>query len=187
MTNVDELGSGARQFIEGMGLYFERLGIPRIGGRIFGLLMMAQRPLTLDDMASALKVSRASISTNARMSVAVGMVEHVSLPGDRRDYYALSPNAWTRRMESALPQLDLLRRLAEQGLAALDADNQTGRARLEMAIEFCDFYEREILDSIARWKERIAEHPDVPRKRASGAVETPVEKGRPPHGGHHHG
>lgn len=157
----DALDPGAQQFVEGMGLYFERLGIPRIGGRILGLLMLAERPLTLDEMAHALKVSRASVSTNARMSVAVGMVEHVSLPGDRRDYYSFSPNAWTRRIEAALPLFDLLGRLAEQGLATLDPENTTGRMRLETAIDFCDFYRRETEMSAARWKGHLAQHDDA--------------------------
>src|SRR5439155_617535 len=81
------LSASALEFIEAVGLFFERLGIARIGGRILGLLMLAERPLTLDEMAGLLLVSRASISTNARMSVAAGLVEHVSWPGDRRDYY----------------------------------------------------------------------------------------------------
>jgi hypothetical protein len=151
-----ELEPGTEQFIEGMGLYFERLAIPRIGGRILGLLMLADRPLTLDEMARVLRVSRASVSTNARLSVAVGMVEHVSLPGDRRDYYAFSPNAWTRRIEVALPLLDLMRGLAEQGLAGLDPANSTGRDRLQMAIEFCDFYRGETEATIAHWREYLA-------------------------------
>lgn len=157
---VDRLDPGAQRFVEGMGLYYERLGVPRIGGRILGLLMIAERPLTLDDMARALKVSRASISTNARMNVAVGMVEHVSLAGDRRDYYVFSPNAWTRRLEVALPFYDILRQLSEQGMKALDPDNTMGRDRLRMAIEFCDFGRRESEEMIARWKRRIAGKPD---------------------------
>jgi hypothetical protein len=170
LEELEELEPGAQHFVEGMGLYFERLGIPRIGGRILGLLMMAERPLTLDEMARALKVSRASVSTNARTSVAVGMVEHVSLPGDRRDYYTFSPNAWTRRIEIAFPLFDLLERLAEQGLEALDPQNTIGRDRLQMAIEFCQFYRRESEAGLARWKEHIAARTDAPRRRAGGAV-----------------
>lgn len=161
----DGLDPGAARFVEGMGLYYERLGVPRIGGRILGLLMIAERPLTLDDMARALKVSRASISTNARMNVAVGMVEHVSLPGDRRDYYTFSPGAWTRRIETAVPLLEVMRRLAEQGLDAIDPENVTGRERLSTAIEFCDFYKRESEASLARWKERIADSASAPPRR----------------------
>jgi hypothetical protein len=187
LDEITKLGPGAQQFVEGMGLYFERLAIPRIGGRILGLLMLAERPLTLDDMARALRVSRASVSTNARLSVAVGMVEHISLPGDRRDYYVFSRNAWTRRIEVALPVLDLMRRLAEEGLAALDPVHATGRARLQMALDFCDFYRRETEETIARWKEHLAGREDVPRRRTEqGAVETPVEKGRLPNGSHHY-
>src|SRR5260221_7599803 len=32
LEELEALEPGAQQFVEGMGLYFERLGIPRIGG-----------------------------------------------------------------------------------------------------------------------------------------------------------
>ena len=117
---------------------------------------MAERPLTLDEMAAMLLVSRASISTNARMSVAVGMVEHVSLPGDRRDYYAFGPRAWEHRLQVGIPTLQALRRIAEQGLAAVGPENALARERLREAIDFCEFYEAELLATIERWRERVA-------------------------------
>ena len=150
-----ELSPGIVRFIERMGLYYEHLGVPRIGGRILGLLMMARRPLTLDDMASLLHVSRASISTNARMNVAVGMVRHVSLPGDRRDYYIFSPNAWEERLAVGKPTSIELRDIITEGLAALSASNDEGRARLSEAIEFCDFLLEETEKMTAHWRERV--------------------------------
>ena len=39
------------RFVESMGLYFESSGIPRIGGRILGALMIAHDPLSADDIA----------------------------------------------------------------------------------------------------------------------------------------
>jgi hypothetical protein len=139
-----------------MGLYYERLGVPRIGGRILGLLIMARRPLTLDDMAALLRVSRASISTNARMNVAVGMVRHVSLPGDRRDYYAFSPNAWEERLAVGRPTAIELRDIAAEGLSALSLANHEGRARLSETVEFSEFLIVETDGMIARWREHLA-------------------------------
>lgn len=153
-----QLEPGVVRFIERMGIYYERLGVPRIGGRILGLLIMARRPLTLDDMASLLHVSRASISTNARMNVAVGMVRHVSLPGDRRDYYIFSPNAWEERLAVGLPAAVLLREIAEQGLAALPPSNAEGRARLTETVEFSDFLIEETNGMIGRWREHLTRH-----------------------------
>ena len=150
-----QLEPGVVRFIERMGIYYERLGVPRIGGRILGLLMMARRPLTLDDMASLLQVSRASISTNARMNVALGMVRHVSLPGDRRDYYVFSPNAWEERLAIGKPTAILLHNIGQEGLSALAPTNREGRERLVEMMEFCTFLEAETEGMIVRWREHL--------------------------------
>ena len=53
-------------FVGEMGLTFEADGFTRIGGRLFGHLLLADRPLSLDEIAAALRVSKASVSTDAR-------------------------------------------------------------------------------------------------------------------------
>ena len=68
-----------------MGLALEADGLPRIAGRIFGLLLISEDALSLDKLASELRVSKASVSTNARMLEHRGVLEQVSRPADRRD------------------------------------------------------------------------------------------------------
>ncbi|MFN7035193.1 MAG: GbsR/MarR family transcriptional regulator, partial [Bellilinea sp.] len=75
------------QFIENMGLHFEEYGIPRIGGKILGLLLIASRPVSPEEMAELLQVSRSSISTNLRTLMMAGLADRVSVPGERSDYY----------------------------------------------------------------------------------------------------
>src|SRR5260221_1341415 len=64
LEELEALEPGAQQFVEGMGLYFERLGIPRIGGRILRLFILAQGPPTLDDMGPGPKVRPRPVRTN---------------------------------------------------------------------------------------------------------------------------
>ena len=154
MDGEGALSASALEFIEAVGLFFERLGIARIGGRILGLLMLAERPLTLDEMAGLLLVSRASISTNARMSVAAGLVEHVSRPGDRRDYYRFRAEAWEQRLGVGIAEAVAFRRILDRGRAALGPEDSLGRARLEEGIAFYDFLERELGVLIERWHTR---------------------------------
>ena len=82
-----------------MGLVWEQEGIPRIAGRIFGFLLLQEDPCSLDDMAAALEVSKASISTDARRLEQLQLIERVSRPGDRRDYYAIAPDVPVRALE----------------------------------------------------------------------------------------
>lgn len=65
-------------------------GLPRIGGRMVGLLMTARVPLSIDELARQLEVSRASISTNGKLLESLALVERVARPGDRRDYLRVS-------------------------------------------------------------------------------------------------
>lgn len=149
------LTSEKTRFIEGMGRYFEQFGISRIGGRILGLLMLAEEPLSLDDMATTLSVSRASISTNIRLITAAGLAELVTKPGDRRDYYHFTHDAWGHSLYIELKSLLPLRRMTARALAALEPDDQEARARLEDAVDFCDYFIEEHHRIIAGWRERL--------------------------------
>lgn len=149
---------GQIEFVEAMGRYFESLGIPRTGGRIIGLLLIADRPLSLDEMATALNVSRAAISTNARLGLASGMVERVTFPGDRRDYYVFSDNAWQRRLEIGIEASRTLRALIENGRTVIDPDNQAARERLSQAVDHFLFLEESLRELLVNWSERASQH-----------------------------
>ncbi|HEY0971020.1 MAG TPA: MarR family transcriptional regulator [Gemmatimonadales bacterium] len=82
-------------FIERMGLFWESEGLPRIAGRLFGFLFLQSEECSLDEMAAALGVSKASVSTDIRRLEQMGFVERVSRPGDRRDYYAIARGVTT--------------------------------------------------------------------------------------------
>lgn len=85
-------------FVEQMGLLWENEGFPRIAGRIFGLLAANPEPFSLDEMAAALAVSKASISTDARRLERIGLLLRIAHAGDRRDYYALAADAPARML-----------------------------------------------------------------------------------------
>src|SRR5690606_41593620 len=75
------------QFVERMGQLFEAEAGPRIAGRLFGLLVLTPGALSLDEIAEELRVSKASVSANARMLESMHVISRVTRPGDRRDYY----------------------------------------------------------------------------------------------------
>src|SRR5271169_4880927 len=101
-------------FIESMGRYFENYGIPRIGGRILGLLLVAHEPISAEDIASILKVSRGSVSTNFRILLTSALAEKVTFPGDRTTYYAFPAAAWEKAMMVELEGIAYLKKLAQQ-------------------------------------------------------------------------
>lgn len=167
----EHLSPALREFIESMGIYFERYGLPRIGGRVLGLLMVADRPLSLDDLAGMLRVSRASISTNMKLITASSLAEQTSLPGDRRDYYRFGPDTWERALKTELEGIVMLRRLGERGLAAAQATERVAREHLEDLLAFCDLLVVDRAQTIERWRSlkesmRAEDAPDSARERS---------------------
>ena len=86
-------------FIERMGVALDSDGLPRIAGRIFGLLLVSEDPRSLDDLAAELRVSKGSVSTNARLLEQRGLLERVCR--DRKSTRLNSSHSLLSRMPSS--------------------------------------------------------------------------------------
>lgn len=77
-------------FVEGAGKISSALlgMINKVGGQIYALLFLADEPLSLDDIAERLQVSKSNVSVNIRMLEEYNLVRKVWVKGSRRDYYA---------------------------------------------------------------------------------------------------
>ncbi len=148
------LSNEVREFIESIGGYFSQYGLPSIAGRLMGLMMVTDRPLSLDDMAGSLGVSRASVSTNIRMIKAIGFVEQVSIPNDRRDYYRVSSDPWGASLRANIVGMDAIADIARRGLLVIRQQDGLARERVEELLEFGDFYMQEERGVLERWRER---------------------------------
>jgi len=141
------------RFIESLGMYFESYGIPRIGGRILGLLLVAHEPLSAERIASILKVSRASISTNFRVLLTSGLAEKVTFPGDRTTYFVFPESGLEKTLLVEIQGIIALKRLVQQGLNALPTDD-SARDRMQEMVDWTDFllklYQKALLD----WQQR---------------------------------
>ena len=101
-TKAKSPNAPCREFVERMATVLEQEGFPRIGGRVFGLLLISENDLSLDEIAEALQVSKASASINTRMLEQRGSIEKVSHRGDRRDFYRVVPDLFERTMQQRL-------------------------------------------------------------------------------------
>ena len=86
-------------FIEQHGLAAKQDGLPRIAGRIMGWFVINGGPISLTELASELSVSRASISTNARLLEGLGVLTRVAIPGERQDFYQIADSPYARLLE----------------------------------------------------------------------------------------
>lgn len=160
----DAVSAEEERFIESMGLFFERQGVPRIGGRILGLLLLAEKPLALGEIARLLQVSPASVSTNIRQLQASGTVEPASIPGDRRHYFVFNSAGWDHRLELAISAMDVLGQLCQDTLAVPGLGK---RQKLRETLDFCAFYREELVGAAERWRARFARKPNPAVRRAS--------------------
>jgi DNA-binding transcriptional regulator GbsR (MarR family) len=95
----------ASPFVEKLGLHVEREGRSRVGGQLLGILLLADAPLSLDELAARLAVSKASVSINARELERHGVAIRVSFPGDRRDHYVIAPDLPANTMRERIASL----------------------------------------------------------------------------------
>lgn len=121
-------------FIEQMGMVMEASGLPRMAGRLLGALLVADPPeRTAEQLGQELKASRGAISTAAQLLEGAGMVQRLTLPGDRRYHYRTDPSGWAKTMEGLAGGLQATADVATRGLALLqDASPEVRRGLLEM-------------------------------------------------------
>lgn len=86
-------------FIEKTGLTSQAEGLPRIAGRVFGMLIYDGDVVSFGDLATTLQVSRASISTSIRILEERGLVKRVTKPGERQDFFQLASNPYGTMLE----------------------------------------------------------------------------------------
>jgi DNA-binding transcriptional regulator GbsR (MarR family) len=142
-----------QQFVENAGLYFERLGLVRMAGRVVGWLLICDPPhQTMQEIGEALQASKSSISTALTELLRFFLVERFTLPGERRDYYRLASDVWYRSFAARMGELTEIRKLAEQGLAVLKDEDKERRQRLELMRDMYAFMEREFPKLLEKWE-----------------------------------
>src|SRR5436190_15955858 len=113
-------------FIEGMGAASATSGVlSQLQGRIFAVLFLEDHPLSLDDIAQALQISKSNVSINIRGLIEWHLVRHVSVPNSRRDHYEAASDFW-RVMQEIMERR--FRWNIRQVIAACDETSRTARA-----------------------------------------------------------
>lgn len=145
------------RFIERLGLVFEESErMPRIASRILGLLLLTPDECSIDEMAERLAVSRASISVDARRLEECGVVERVTRKGDRRDYYRIAPDHYTRGLERRLAVIERLVTVIDEG-RQMKIESREVRDRLDETAEALRFVIDATTEELERWRAGLEE------------------------------
>src|SRR5205823_3675139 len=107
----DALTDAQRRFVDDLGQLYARYGIAATFGRVFGRLLLSDEPLSLDELAAQLEVSKSAISVATRDLERVGVVRRIGTPGSRRVLYEANDDmapifeATFARVRQSLPVL----------------------------------------------------------------------------------
>ncbi len=142
-------------FRERTGDLFERMGQPRIAGRLFGhLLICAPAEQNALQLQQAVEASAGSVNTMLRLLTQAGFVERRGETGGRRLWYRITPGAFSRVLAQRLQLVSELRALAESGLEEMGPDAE-GADRLQEMRGCYAFFEREFPELIERYEATV--------------------------------
>jgi DNA-binding transcriptional regulator GbsR (MarR family) len=80
--------------VSGMGRLARFFGFGEVMGRLYGTLLLHPEPLSLDDLATELEISKGSVSMNMRALERWGMAKEVWMRGERKKYYKAESDMW---------------------------------------------------------------------------------------------
>lgn len=124
------------EFIEKVGLITQAEGLPRIAGRVFGMLVFDGDMVSFGDLAARLQVSRGSISSSVRLLEERGLIKRASRPGERQDYFQLSQNPYATMLEQTQKRTRSAMNEIVETIDSLPSDTDTA-ARLK---DYARFY-----------------------------------------------
>ncbi|EOR27014.1 transcriptional regulator [Niallia nealsonii AAU1] len=88
MTDREQLNIARERVIDSVAQNMDLYGVTESIGRLYGMLLFQQNPMTLDEMKEELGMSKTSMSTSVRTLLELKMVDKVWRKGVRKDLYS---------------------------------------------------------------------------------------------------
>ena len=148
----NRLTEGQSGFVEGFGHLYARYGVSITFGRLFGLLLVSDGPVSLDEIAEILRISKSGASVAARELQRAGVIRRHGTPGSRRILYEAVDDmepVFTATFTRVRDSLNLLER-EEPALAA-----GRGKKRVRQMRELHEFWLEESEGIMDRWRRRL--------------------------------
>ena len=134
---------------DNIGHTYARYGLALTVGRVFGLLLASDQPLSLDEIADQLGVSKSGASLAARDLERSGIVHRLGTAGSRRVLYEATDRmeliltATFARVRDSLEAMNRAEPLLARGPA---------KRRMKSMVEFHEFWLKQSQDIIELWK-----------------------------------
>jgi DNA-binding transcriptional regulator GbsR (MarR family) len=158
------------EFAERIGRLFEEAGSSRISGRIVGWLMICEpAEQSQPELVETLGVSKASVSTELRTLMHLGLIERTTRPGDRRSYYRVAEEAWTQLIRRRMQMIEAIAAAAVGGLASIPEATPQRRRRLERLRDVYTRMGRAMTEALADIEAQLAAEQATPKPRSKKA------------------
>jgi HTH-type transcriptional regulator, glycine betaine synthesis regulator len=82
------------RFLQGMARIAAFWGFPKAMGAAYAAVYLSPEPVTLDDLVTAVGVTKGALSTHMTQLERLGLVHRDSRPGDRKDYFSADSDFW---------------------------------------------------------------------------------------------
>jgi DNA-binding transcriptional regulator GbsR (MarR family) len=137
--------------VDDLGHLYARFGLSGTFGRAFALLLLSDQPISLEDLATQLEVSKSAVSVAARELQRVGAARRSTIAGSRRVLYEANDDlvplfqAQVARVQQSLPVFRAAEALTSPGHAT---------RRMRDIVELHEFWLTEFDGMIERWRQR---------------------------------
>ena len=154
MTEITKLPGSIERFVLHWGEMGGFWGVNRSVAQIHAFLMTAERPMTAEDIATALEMARSNVSNSLKELSNWNLIRRVPVRGDRRDHFEAETDVWEvasriaagRKAKEIDPALETLR----QCVAEAENDPNVHPVALKRLREMLEFTE-----TIDRWYGQI--------------------------------
>ena len=155
-TRPDLADALKQEFIQDYGLGYQSFGLPKLMGKVVGLLLYHGEPLSLDDITEQLHVSKGPVSQIMRRLREHNLVRRIWVPGSRRDFYQAEPDifgqAFTNHARLQSQNLALARKYTEQIAASGDQLPGSFAERMQEMERFYTLMNKHLNNFLTEWK-----------------------------------
>jgi len=141
-------------YTEEAALIFEKLGMTRMAGRVFGTLVVSEKEsLSFDEIRLTLDASKGSISSTTRQLTQIGLIEPLSLPGDRKTYYRVTKIELGEMLKSRMQMFAKFSKILKKGCSMRKQEDEISNWLLE-ASTFYSWVGGEMDQVIDKWHQQ---------------------------------
>lgn len=140
--------------VEEIGVAFDKTGMAPMIGRVVGFLLLADPPhQTFYAIQEFLGASKSSISHALNALMFKGIVEYITLSGDRKRYFRLNAENWLEQAKCKMADFSEVDRVLMEAMQLRDPDNHKEfNEGLRKIFDFHLFMSREMPKLFEKWE-----------------------------------